>query len=241
MIHRPASAKSEQVADAIARDIRAGRVAHGTRLESEGAMMARFAVSRNTVRRGLQMLSRQGLIATRTGIGSFVTCDGTAIDSNLGWTVALSHGFTRVETRTLRIARAPCPRIDRHPGISPDGAAGDYLQIDRLRHCHDANHAISLERARLPWRAVFQDVLTLGLQEGSLNRTLQNHGLVPSTGEEVVNVIPQLGQDDAAIMGRAAGDPMLCLTRVTRLVDGSVLEYVQSTLDPLRFGLRMVF
>jgi len=238
---RPASAKSEQVADAVARDIRAGRVAQGNRLESTGASMARFAVGRNTVRRGLRMLSRQGLIATRTGIGSCVTCDGTAIDNNPGWTVAMSHGLTRVETGTLRIARAACPRTDRYPGLSPDGAAGDCLQIDRLRHCHAANHAVSLQRARLPWRAVFQDVLTLGLQEGSLNRSLQNQGLVPTAGEKVVNVIAQLGQDDAAIMARTAGDPMVYPTRVTRLADGSVLEYVQRTPDPLRFGLRLVF
>jgi len=234
------AAKSEQVAHAIERDIRAGLIGHGVRLQSEGALMARFAVGRNTVRRGLQMLSRRGLIATRTGIGSFVTYDGTTIDSSLGWTVALSHGTSRVVTRLLGVARGPCPRADRFLTGVRQGA-GDYLCIDRLRHCLDAGLGISLERARLPWRADFQDVLTNGLQEGSLSRTLQELALVSVSGEESVSVIAQLGQDDATIMGRHAGDPMLRLERVTRLAGGGVLDYVESTLDPARFGLRLAF
>ena len=64
--------KAELVARTLAREIREGRVAHGAQLDSEGGLMRRFEVSRNTVRRGLEILARQGLITTRTGIGSFV-------------------------------------------------------------------------------------------------------------------------------------------------------------------------
>ncbi len=90
MAGRVGLAKSEQVAETLEREIRQGRLARGDQLESEGNLMQRFAVSRNTVRRGLDILSRRGLIRTRTGIGSFVTYDGATIDSALGWTVALS-------------------------------------------------------------------------------------------------------------------------------------------------------
>ncbi len=98
--------KSEQVALALEQDIREGVLGRGNQLQSEGALMKRFSVSRNTVRRGLEILSRQGLITTRTGIGSFVTYDGETIDSSLGWTVALSHGEATVETRLLGVSRA---------------------------------------------------------------------------------------------------------------------------------------
>ena len=85
MSPRTGIAKSELVAQTLEREIREGRVGHGDLLESEVGLMRRFSVSRNTVRKGLEILSRQGLITTRTGIGSFVTYDGTTIDSNLGW------------------------------------------------------------------------------------------------------------------------------------------------------------
>lgn len=228
--------KSERVAGAIEADIRTGRMAHGDQLASEGNLMQRFAVSRNTVRRGLEMLASKGLITTRTGIGSFVTYDGTTIDSTQGWTVALSHGAGRVETRLLGLYRGPCARADAHLG-----AKGDYLCLDRLRYSVDSACGISLERSRLPWRAVYAPLPETGLKEGSLNLTLADLGLAVAGGSETASVLPALSPVDSAIMGRPPRQPMLRLERVTRDSDGGVLEYVDSILDPAHFGLRIVF
>ena len=61
------------------------------------------------------------------------------------------------------------------------------------------------------------------------------------SGEEMADVVPALSGADAAIMKRPVGDPMLRLRRITRCADGSALEYVESLLDPARFGLRVSF
>lgn len=236
MTERVGLPKSEQVALTLEQEIREGQLPYGNQLQSEGALMKRFSVSRNTVRRGLEILSRQGLITTRTGIGSFVTYDGATIDSAHGWTVALSHGEGSVETRLLDVRRGPCGRADRHLGV-----AGDYLCVDRLRYCRKAAQGISLERSRLPWREAYVPILRDGLQGGSLNATLAGMGLFVSGGEEVATVLPALAVIDAGIMGRNPGVSMLRLERVTRIGDGSVLEYVESILDPDRFGLRIAF
>jgi GntR family transcriptional regulator len=228
--------KSEKVAQTLEQEIREGLLGRGNQLQSEGALMKRFSVSRNTVRRGLEILSRQGLITTRTGIGSFVTYDGATIDSAHGWTVALSHGEGLVETRLLDVRRGPCGRADQHLGV-----AGAYLCVDRLRYCRKAAQGISLERSRLPWRDDYAAILGDGLQGGSLNASLAGMGLFASGGEEVATVLPALATIDAGIMGRKPGVPMLRLERVTRIADGSVLEYVESILDPDRFGLRIAF
>jgi len=236
MSPRTGIAKSELVAQTLEREIREGRVGHGDLLESEVGLMRRFSVSRNTVRKGLEILSRQGLITTRTGIGSFVNYDGTTIDSNLGWTVALSHGGGEVTTRLLRLDRGGSGRADRALGT-----AADYLHVDRLRFCTATKTGISLERSRLPWREGYGDVIGAGLAEGSLNRSLADLGLFAAKGQETVSVIPALPESDATIMERPFGAPMLRLERVTRCADGSVLEYVDSILDPARFGLRIDF
>lgn len=229
-------AKSEQVARAIERDIRAGRLPHGDLIDSEAGLMRRFAVSRNTVRRGLEMLARQGLITTRTGIGSFVTYDGATLDSARGWTVALSQEGGAVETRLLGINAGSSARADARLG-----GAGHYLRIDRLRVCRKAGQGISLERSRLPWREGFAPIPQHGLRDGSLNATLAGLGLAAASGEEMAGVIPALSAVDAGIMQRPPGGAMLRLERVTRDAAGEVLEYVESILDPARFGLRIVF
>jgi GntR family transcriptional regulator len=80
-----------------------------------------------------------------------------------------------------------------------------------------------------------------GLTGGSLSRSLNEAGLVAASGEEIAGVVPALVPVDAAVMGRRPGEPVLRLQRLTRTPDGAVLEYVDSLLDPLRFGLRMSF
>ena len=64
--------KHERIAATLASEIAAGRLAPGAQLPGEVALAQRFGVSRTTVRTALAELSEGGLIATRTGKGSFV-------------------------------------------------------------------------------------------------------------------------------------------------------------------------
>jgi DNA-binding FadR family transcriptional regulator len=65
----------EQVADRIAADIRAGRLAAGERLPSERDLARRLEVGRASVREAIGALQVQGVIETRPGSGSFVARD----------------------------------------------------------------------------------------------------------------------------------------------------------------------
>ncbi len=229
--------KSMQVAQTLEREIRSGQVLHGDLLASEAELMRRFSVSRNTVRKGLEQLARQGMITTRSGIGSFVTYDGQMIDNALGWTLALAREESEIETRLLDLSR----------GASALGAdklgsgMADALCLDRLRVLSETGLGISLERSRLPWQTAFEEVLRQGLPDGSLSRVLANSGLGVASGEEWAEVLPSLSEDDAALMARPAGTPMLLMKRLTRSAGGTVIEYVESLLDPERFGLHLTF
>ena len=238
MTRRVGAPKSRRLAETLEREIRAGRFAHGDQLASEQSLMRQFAVSRNTVRRGLEQLARKGLITTRTGIGSFVTYDGQAIDDGLGWSRALAAvGASEIETRRLDLRRGPCPASAAFLGARD----AEFLCLDRLRLIADEGIGISLERSRLPWRPAFAAVLEEGLVEDSLSATLAALGLVVAQGEEWAQVLPALSKADAARMARPAGRPMLRLRRVTREASGAVIEYVESILDPAHFGLHLAF
>jgi DNA-binding FadR family transcriptional regulator len=62
----------EQVADRIAADIRAGRLAAGERLPSERDLARRLEVGRASVREAIAALQVAGMVETRAGSGSFV-------------------------------------------------------------------------------------------------------------------------------------------------------------------------
>ena len=64
--------KHERISATLAEEIAAGCFAPGAQLPGEVALARRFGVSRTTVRAALAALTQGGLIATRTGKGSFV-------------------------------------------------------------------------------------------------------------------------------------------------------------------------
>lgn len=231
-----AASKSVRIAHSLETEIRSGSLALGAPLESENALVRRFAVSRNTVRKSLGILSAKGLIATKSGIGSFVTYGGAIIDAQAGWTVGLSAKGAASTSRILRLARAPMDL-----GETPVPPGTDCLHLDRLRLNDATGLGLSLERSRVPWCAALAPVLETGLNGGSLNRTLQVAGLAAASGEEWAGCLPALSPADAALMGRPVGAPMLRLRRVTRASNGAVIEYVESLLDPDLFGLHMEF
>lgn len=228
--------KPQQIARTLAKEILSGGIAKGSQLASENALVQRFSVSRNTVRKGLEELTRQGLITTKTGIGSFVTYDGSSIDVSLGWTKALATSEDEVQTKVLGIKRKKCRLTQSFLSMDDDA----FLCIDRLRVSKD-DIGISLERSRTPWRDAFEKVLENGLIDNSVDKTLASEGLIPESGEEWANVLPALPKKDAEIMGRDQGQPMLRLRRVTRNSDGDLVEFVESILDPKRFGLHLTF
>ncbi|WP_138465849.1 GntR family transcriptional regulator [Poseidonocella sp. HB161398] len=231
-----AETKSERIARLLEAEIRSGALHDGAALSSESALVVRFAVSRATIRKGLSILSEKGLIRTKVGIGSFVTFGGAVIDSGPGWSVALSGGEARLGARILRISR-----IGMDLDLPHIPAGTEVLAVDRLRFREETGQGLTLERARVPWRADLAPVLEAGLEQGSLSRTLAARGLVPASGEERANVLLSLPAADAALMGRRPGEPMLRLRRLTRDAEGGIVEFVESLLDPGVFGLHVEF
>ncbi|BBI49917.1 GntR family transcriptional regulator [Vreelandella olivaria] len=235
MIQAAPKTKSERIARVLEAEIRSGSLHDGAALSSESSLVERFAVSRTTVRKGLGILVAKGLIRTRVGIGSFVTYGGAVIDNGPGWSLALSDTGTQMDARILQIVRQPMD-------LAVQQFTAEYvLAVDRIRFRKDTGRALTLERSRVPWRDDFAPILAEGLENGSLSQTLEARHLSPASGEEWANVLPALTPEDAALMGRAAGEPMLRLRRLTRTVSGDIVEYVESLLDPGLFGLHMEF
>ena len=61
-----------EIVDALATDMREGRLQPGDKLPSESELMNRFEVSRTVVRESISRLQASGLVETRHGVGTFV-------------------------------------------------------------------------------------------------------------------------------------------------------------------------
>jgi GntR family transcriptional repressor for pyruvate dehydrogenase complex len=72
----PGAYLSDQVADAMAAEIRAGRLVVGAKLPTEAALVEQFSVSRTVVREAVSRLKSLGLVDSRQGSGVFVKEQG---------------------------------------------------------------------------------------------------------------------------------------------------------------------
>lgn len=64
--------KYQQIADRLRKQIDGGVLQPGERLPSEPELAAEFDASRNTVRLAIALLTNQGLVTSRQGLGTFV-------------------------------------------------------------------------------------------------------------------------------------------------------------------------
>ncbi|MGS2591497.1 GntR family transcriptional regulator [Streptomyces hebeiensis] len=227
--------KHQRIARVLAREIHSGALKPGSKLPGEHALTRRFSVSRTTVRQALDELSKQGLISTHAGVGSFVTFDGHLLDNQLGWTRALADQGARITTEVLRLETV------RDPGLAGElGLEGhDFMALDRLRIL-PGGAPVALERSRVPLLPALAEVPARGLVDGSLTRTLAAAGIRATHGDEWASVT-RLDAGEATLLRRGEGDVFLRTRRVSRGPEGDVVEHVTSLLDPARFELHLGF
>ncbi|MGW7041405.1 GntR family transcriptional regulator [Streptomyces avermitilis] len=227
--------KHQRIARVLAGEIHSGALEPGSRLPGEHALTRRFAVSRTTVRQALDELSRQGLISTHAGVGSFVAFDGSLLDNRLGWTRALADQGARITTETLRLEAMRDARLAEELGVEET----EFLALDRLRVLPQGT-PVALERSRVPLVPALADVPHGGLLDDSLTKTLAAAGLHATHGDEWASVRP-LAAEEATLLRRPEGEVWLSTRRVSRGADGRVVEHVTSLLDPARFQLHLGF
>jgi GntR family transcriptional regulator len=222
--------KRSQLVEDLAARIRSGRLARGERLPGENQLAASYQVSRGTVRSALSELQRRNLISTETGVGSFVTFDGVALDQSVGWARALAGAGSDVAVELLGIERGGAAElVERH---------GPVVTVRRLRRT--AAGPVSLETSTVPGTGTLADLPERGLVDGSITATLRAAGLVGAGGEQWISAVP-LDEDAAGLLERSPGELFLQSTRTTLTADDALVEHVESLLDPARFRFHLTF
>src|SRR5439155_19187378 len=100
-----------EVAEALREEIQTGRRRPGGLIDSEATLAGRYGVSRDTVRRALEHLRQDGLVASRQGFGWYVAAD--PVRQALG-------RLTTIEATLAEAGMQPSRRVvEFGPGVAP--------------------------------------------------------------------------------------------------------------------------
>ncbi|MEV7969297.1 GntR family transcriptional regulator [Sphaerisporangium sp. NPDC088356] len=227
--------KHQRITVELEREIRSGRVPRGARLPGELSLARRFGVSRNTVRTALAELSQAGLIATRTGKGSFVLFDGRPLDSRLGWARALAAQGVETRVRVLGITATSDDELAARLNLD----SPEVIAVEHVRETAEGA-VISYERSCVPAIEGLEELPTRGLDGGSVIETLVRAGLHADHGEQRLRG-RRIDDREAEVLEREPGEWFLATERTSWTADGRFAEHVRSLLDPEHFQLHLAF
>jgi GntR family transcriptional regulator, N-acetylglucosamine utilization regulator len=218
--------------------INRGLLPPGARLETEQELMARYEVSRATVRQALAGLVAEGAVEIRRGLGTFVR--RAALEHHLGGFYSYSreierHGMTP-GTRVVSLAvSAAGERVADALGLA---VGSPVVALERIRLADD--EPIVSETSYLP-AARFKGLETIDFAGASLYETLTTrYGVRPVRARETF--IPALLRpEDARVLGGDAGDPVLNVERIAYDADGIAIEFCRSFLraDRYRYSVEL--
>ena len=228
--------KHQRITEVLAREIRSGRRPAGERLPGEHALAQRFGVSRTTVRAALAELNEAGLIATRTGKGSYVLFDARPPADRFGWARALATRSEDTRARTLGVRELRDEELAGQLGLHTP----QFVCVERARELVADGAVTSYERSFLPPVPGIRELPVRGLGQESLAELMLRAGLRPDHGEQRL-AGRRIDAREAEVLRRAPGDWFLDTRRTSRAADGSFVEHAVGLLDPDHFELSLTF
>lgn len=221
-----------QIQSDLRQRVSRGELVPGAQVETEQELMARYDVSRATVRQALSGLVAEGLLEIRRGRGTFV--HGAALEHRLGGFYTFSreierHGM-RPGTRVRAIGREPADtEVAEGLGLT---TGTPVVALSRVRLADD--QPIVSETSYLP-AARFEGLEAIDFTNASLYETLTSaYGVRPVRAREAF-VPVLLGPDEAEVLGGDAADPALSVHRTTYDADGVIIEFCRSILRADRY------
>ncbi len=225
-------ARYEQVANALARQIRFGELKARQRLPSEPELALQCAVSRVTIRKAIAILEKRGLVTRRRGIGTFVT--GPKVRQEVNKLGAFYDAM---------IAQ----------GVRPDTSLLDFRLVTAdavVASVLHTTHAMMVMRQylvdgqpiALTEGFLHPDAARVSWSEAEQNSVVQ---IIESSGHTIDDVDLKIRADVAGQRGKYLGlqphGPILVLERVSADETGNPLEFTSLFMrsDVYEFGLNL--
>lgn len=206
-----------QVANGIERALQSGELAPGARLENEVELAKRLAISRPTVRQGIQELVDKGMLVRKRGVGTQV------VKSRVNRSVALTSLFDDLENA----GRKPRTEVLEYRVGRPSTEAAGRLLLEpgelvmecvRLRFAD--GEPLAVMRNTLPERIA---PTREALLERGLYESLRAQGVRLAVAHERIGATTA-DAEHAPLLHEQQGAALITMDRKVFANDGSVIE-----------------
>lgn len=218
------SAKYKQIADVLEQNIRDGLFNETKKLPTEEALMNRFEVSRNTIRKVISQLVNRGYIFQVQGSGMFLRETSVTDYINLGSLRGLTKNLIsqNIETKVLEIEV-----IEANEEI-----------VERMQ-CEIGTRLYFLKRLRIVDGKPFsievsyfkKDIIPYLNEEIALSSVysyfIEDLRLNIGFADKVISC-EKINKENAKLLELNEGDPTLLIENTVYLVNGTIFELSQS-------------
>jgi GntR family transcriptional regulator len=205
-------------------------------LPGEHQLAAAFEVSRDTLRRVLDRLEKEGLVVRRHGAGTFAVRRGgrRADQPTLSYYDFIALASHTYEDELLEFTYVPTPTTI----TTRDAAFGPHvLKVSRLRR--EEGRAIHIVDSYLPAElGSYVSAQTVGNR--TLIEILGEHDIYAASSEFRVGAVAA-GSDEAHRLGVDIGAPLVHATRLSRTGVGRPIEFSRFLSVAERFGYSFTF
>jgi GntR family transcriptional regulator len=206
-----------------------GAFRSGERLPSEPNLAATHALSRVTVRRALDGLSRDGLITRQPGAGTFVNVARTH--------APLIADLSNMLTHLKAMGHATGVRLLSFDYVTPPPAIAEALNLKPGERTQWSVRVRSLDgvpfshlSTHVPER-IGSTYTADDLSSRPLLELLERSGIVANKADQTLSAT-LAGPDTAAALGVEIGSPLISLTRVVKGADGRGIEHLSALYRP---------
>ncbi len=198
-----------QIADELRAQIASGGLAVGAVLPSEADLAGSYGVSRVTVRKALEVLRQDGLVASRQGFGWFVA--GDRVRQSLG-------ALSTIEAQLAADGRSSIRRVLSFGFVTVSTADGDVPVLEVVRVNLADGQPFALVTVWCPAE------LGAALSRDDVERATFLE-LLPVAFDRATQVIGADVADgrDAELLDIPVGSPLLVVERVTHDTSGAVV------------------
>lgn len=236
MIKNSAVPLYQQLVESVKEQIASGELQENDRLMTEQELSTAYGVSRITVRKAMEILSDEGIVVRRQGIGTFVASRklNRIFDKNnvLSFTETCEMNGSKASAELVSLEQKKASvSIAVHLGIKE---GEKIICIRRIRSCDGRKVVLEENNFSEKYSYLLGEDLS-----GSLYATLKKHGAVPAHARKTVGIcFPTRTEQDALEV--AEGQPLLLHKDTVLDAEGNVIHYTKQIINPEHYELTIV-